>query len=154
DGKRVMAFEQSSRGVLASRSNRGKSDHKSPWMWIGVLVVWIVFMGPLQWPLLHLAFGSPASWFYRLLVVYVVCWLNFALLCAVRQLALIFLSSVRRPASRCLGGCLTDTPTVAVLYTTMNDFSHAAALSCVRQTHPRSHVFLLDDSTDLALRAM
>ncbi len=38
---------------------------------------------------------------------------------------------------------------VALLYTTMNDFSRGAALSCVSQDYPWTHVFLCDDSTDL-----
>lgn len=38
-------------------------------------------------------------------------------------------------------------PRVAVLYTTYNDFSEAAAETCVAQDYPHARVYLLDDST-------
>lgn len=46
-----------------------------------------------------------------------------------------------------------DAPAVALLYTTCNDFSERAASSCLRQSHGRCHLFLLDDSTDPARMA-
>jgi cellulose synthase/poly-beta-1,6-N-acetylglucosamine synthase-like glycosyltransferase len=51
-----------------------------------------------------------------------------------------------------------DRPTyggsIALLHTTMNDFSWHAALSCVEQDYREYHVFLCDDSTDGPCRAM
>jgi cellulose synthase/poly-beta-1,6-N-acetylglucosamine synthase-like glycosyltransferase len=37
---------------------------------------------------------------------------------------------------------------VAILYTTRNDFQIRAVLSCLNQSYPDFHVFILDDSTD------
>jgi cellulose synthase/poly-beta-1,6-N-acetylglucosamine synthase-like glycosyltransferase len=37
-------------------------------------------------------------------------------------------------------------PHVAILYTTCNDFSKEAAVSCLNQNYPYFHIFLLDDS--------
>jgi cellulose synthase/poly-beta-1,6-N-acetylglucosamine synthase-like glycosyltransferase len=48
---------------------------------------------------------------------------------------------------------LKDFPRVAILYTTRNDFTERAALSCVRQQYPNFHVYLLDDSTDAFWKA-
>jgi cellulose synthase/poly-beta-1,6-N-acetylglucosamine synthase-like glycosyltransferase len=42
---------------------------------------------------------------------------------------------------------------VAILYTTRNDFSERAALSCLRQSYRHFHLFLLDDSTEPACRS-
>jgi len=39
-------------------------------------------------------------------------------------------------------------PKVAILYTTMNDFSERAALSCLCQDYDNYDVYILDDSTD------
>jgi len=40
----------------------------------------------------------------------------------------------------------TSFPRIAVLYTTVDDFRHGAALSCVNQDYPNFHVFLIDVS--------
>jgi cellulose synthase/poly-beta-1,6-N-acetylglucosamine synthase-like glycosyltransferase len=42
----------------------------------------------------------------------------------------------------------THFPNVAVLYTTRNDFQKKAILSCIKQSYPNFHVYILDDSTD------
>jgi cellulose synthase/poly-beta-1,6-N-acetylglucosamine synthase-like glycosyltransferase len=47
---------------------------------------------------------------------------------------------------------VTQGQPIALLYVTMNDFQESAALSCVRQTYRPCHVFILDDSLDLACR--
>ena len=44
-------------------------------------------------------------------------------------------------------------PPVALLYVTMNDFQERAALSCVRQSYDSCHLFILDDSVDMASSA-
>ena len=44
-------------------------------------------------------------------------------------------------------------PPVALLYVTMNDFQERAALSCMRQSYDPCHLFILDDSVDMASRA-
>jgi len=43
---------------------------------------------------------------------------------------------------------LSNQPKVAILYMTMNDFQHEAALSCVSQDYQNFHLFILDDSTE------
>jgi len=45
-----------------------------------------------------------------------------------------------------------QTPAVAILYTTYNDFVEASAESCVHQDYSNFTVYLLDDSTDPAYR--
>ncbi|MBA4368070.1 MAG: hypothetical protein C0403_10595 [Desulfobacterium sp.] len=44
-------------------------------------------------------------------------------------------------------------PSVAILYTTRNDFQKKAVLSCVKQSYPNFHVYILDDSTDETFKA-
>jgi cellulose synthase/poly-beta-1,6-N-acetylglucosamine synthase-like glycosyltransferase len=41
---------------------------------------------------------------------------------------------------------------VAIIYCTYNDFNRDAALTCLRQDYPNYHVFILDVSTDEAIR--
>lgn len=46
-----------------------------------------------------------------------------------------------------------EAPPVAVLYTTCNDFVEESAASCVSQQYPAFTVYLLDDSSEPAMRA-
>ncbi|MEW6586917.1 MAG: glycosyltransferase, partial [Nitrospirota bacterium] len=43
--------------------------------------------------------------------------------------------------------CSISSP-VAILYATRNDFQTKSALSCLQQTYPNFHLFILDDSTE------
>ena len=43
-------------------------------------------------------------------------------------------------------------PKVAIIYTTYNDFNREAALTCLNQSYPNYHVFLLDVSTNPNMR--
>jgi len=140
---------QMSNGRQRAGASRCAHADKSPWMWILVLASWAVIVGSLQRPLFLMLFGHPSA-LHRTLLLYFTCWLNFAWLYGVHQLAVVFCSSITRHVSHRPTRNVPSRSTVAILYTTMNDFSHDAALSCVKQTHPGCHVFLLDDSTEKA----
>jgi cellulose synthase/poly-beta-1,6-N-acetylglucosamine synthase-like glycosyltransferase len=62
---------------------------------------------------------------------------------------------VRKRGKRRSPGQLFDqTPALALLYTTMNDFCEKAALSCIHQEYPDFDVFLLDDSSEVHQKSL
>jgi membrane glycosyltransferase len=130
------------------------SDHKSSSMWVVVLTGWLLSIGSLQWSWVVTVFRHPPPLIHGTLLVYFICWLYFAWLYALHQMALVCCSAVVRRTGRSPAVCVGDRPAVAILYTTMNDFSQEAALSCTSQTYARCHVFLLDDSTDPTFQAL
>ena len=130
------------------RTKKSVSYGKKPHLWIVVLVAWISSIVVIQRPIIEVFLRPLSLWQYWSLAWFLA-WIDFAWLYGIYQLCLVLFA--RRACKNRLSRprLIPDKlPSVAILYTTMNDFSEAAALSCVRQEYPRFHVFLLDDSTE------
>src|SRR5438270_7485653 len=114
-------------------------------VWAVVLCLWIV---PLS--AMIAAYDShrqgQESTFSIILFWVLAGWLSYAWLRTAQQIVLPLCCSVAR-SERDTSSMSEHLP-VAILYTTKNDFSERAVLSCVQQEYPRFHVFILDDSTD------
>jgi hypothetical protein len=123
-------------------------------MWIAVLAAWLLCIRSIQPPLFLVMFDHTTSVLRQVVLLYFICWLDFTWLCGIHQLAVVACSSIRNDAIRHVSTDVAQTSRVAILYTTMNDFSRRAALSCVNQSHPECHVFLLDDSTEPRYQAL
>src|SRR5438552_2525242 len=121
------------------------------WLFGGVFVGWGACVTCFDPRLLALLPSTPSS-LVQLLYLAFVLLLNLFWLFGVYHLAVVghrvCCSPVARP--RTAGN---HPASCALLYTTRNDFRETAALSCVRQDHPRTHVYLLDDSTTAEWRA-
>ena len=128
---------------------------KKPHLFITVFLLWalaLAWFHPRLWSLTQLAAG-PWS---RASIVYFVVFAEIAWLYGIYNLVLVAFAwrhrhgntrywQAARAALECYG---RDTPPVAVLYTTCNDFVAASALSCVTLDYPNFTVYLLDDSSD------
>lgn len=121
---------------------------KRPHLWLIVLVTWLLSILTLQHPLIAVLSG-PLSILQRSSLIIFLGWINFAWLYAIYQfVVMIFAAATSRRGQIPSSHSACQGLPVAILYTTMNDFSDKAAMSCISQEYPRFHVFLLDDSTE------
>jgi cellulose synthase/poly-beta-1,6-N-acetylglucosamine synthase-like glycosyltransferase len=109
-------------------------------VWVGLVVRYEVCYLPL--------FTMVASVPGQLLVVFAIAWINLAWFYGVFHLVgvLFSLASPELPS----GGSRQNkmSASVAVLYTTCNDFCGEAVMSCLNQDYSHFNVFILDDSTN------
>lgn len=117
---------------------------KSPWFWVTVVTVWLLLIVTIQGPLITLLIAK-LSLLQRLSLALFLAWIDFAWLHAIYIAAALCFQPTNLEASA-TAYLSEGTPAIALLYTTMNDFSEKAALSCVNQNYPTFHVYLLDDS--------
>jgi len=121
-------------------------------MYLATFVVWALVVWRFHEPLAELV-SAGDSWWLSGMLLYFVVFVSIAWLYGVYNIAVVVFARItaRRPEpERPIG---LESPPVAVLYTTYNDFSEAAALTCVELDYPAYTVYLLDDSTDPAFQA-
>ena len=122
-------------------------------MYLCVLGLWFFVAVLINPRLFHLfsVGGSLAPLTASCLVVFIAClnlfWLFGSFYLMLGVFSLVSYAMLPRAPT------LKEYPSVAILYTTMNDFQEEAALSCVNQDYPHFHVFLLDDSLDASSKA-
>lgn len=130
---------QSSKGSFLSEKN--------PLMYIMVLSVWFIW---LMWfnPRLFALFPQNGDLWPTMVVLSFVLCLNIYWLFGSYYLMLAIFTLIVRLIQKPAIPPLKEYPPVAILYTTMHDFQEEAALSCINQDYPNSHLFILDDSVD------
>ena len=136
------------RRVQLSYSKPNTYAMKKPHLWLAVLATWLLCIATLQYPLMAVLIG-PLSVLQRGSLIIFLGWVNFAWLYGIYQIAVLVFAAVASRLSHSTHFASCQGASVAVLYTTMNDFSEKAAMSCVNQNYSQFHVFLLDDSTKL-----
>ena len=130
----------------------GYTIKKSPLMVLIGLAFWVV----IAWRydgLLAPLFSTVSSLPVKVLVLAVVIWINVIWLYGVIHLLSVLFSLFSRPV-RLAAERQQMSEHVALLYTTCNDFCWEAAASCVNQDYPYLTVYILDDSDEVAERAL
>jgi cellulose synthase/poly-beta-1,6-N-acetylglucosamine synthase-like glycosyltransferase len=126
-----------------------------PHLYLTVIAMWafaVCWFHPYLVTLIDIGttpFSKAALWFFVLFID--VAWAYAAYNIGVILFGVIYR---RQHAQRAepVADC-TERPPVALLYTTCNDFVPDSVLSCVRQDYPSYKVYILDDSSDPAIRA-
>ncbi len=126
-----------------------------PHLYLTVLLVW---GGAVAWFHPHLAqllvLGDTLS--AKLSVWFFVLFIDLAWIYAAYNIAVIMFSTYYRRRARSeapVAVSMSETPAVALLYTTCNDFVESSVLSCMCQDYPNYRVYILDDGCDPAHRA-
>ncbi|MDP5169244.1 MAG: glycosyltransferase [Bacteroidia bacterium] len=115
-------------------------------MWIGSLV----WFHPRLAGLMDMATG-PATW---LSLGFFIVFVEFAWLYGFYNLGIVIFALITKLQKRMastpgpIATTLEKWPSVAMLYTTCNDFVEVSAESCVAQAYPNFTVYILDDSND------
>lgn len=122
-------------------------EPKSPLMIGTFLALWIlslIYYGPRLWQLVR---SATTGLELVLLSAYCFMLVIFWLLAAY-YIAVVLFSFLSKPLPTPEVAAGGNWPDVAILYPTCNDFQAEAAASCLDQTYPSFHLFLLDDSTE------
>jgi len=118
---------------------------KNIWMYAGIILSWVFCLGyfnPKLFTVLSVDDSLAAKAFFILFVFFLnIFWLYGILHC------FFFMFRIFQKKSP-LPQKTSFYPSIAILYTTRNDFQEKAILSCVKQSYPNFHVHILDDSTD------
>jgi membrane glycosyltransferase len=126
-----------------------------PHFYLTVLAVWL---GAVAWfhPHFDPLLGLGETLWAKLPVWFFVLFIDIAWAYAAYNIAVIGFGTwyrhrprIREPA---VALAPAETPAVALLYTTCNDFAEEPVLSCIAQDYERYRVYILDDSTDPAYR--
>ena len=123
---------------------------KSNWIYAGIVLSWVFCIVHFN-PKLFSILDSGDSFIAKAFFVSFVFLLNLFWLYGIFHFFFLIykIFSKKPPAPE-----RTDHfPSVAILYTTRNDFQKRAVLSCLKQSYPSFHVFILDDSTDETYKA-
>ena len=122
---------------------------KSNTMYLIILVVWLVSLVGLVINFLFI-YGIPNSVFLWILVVFAAICLAIFWFYALYHYGLVFFRQIGKIKPEVGEGKEEESrasfPSIALLYTTVDDFRYNAALSCVNQDYPNFHVFLIDVS--------
>ncbi len=126
---------------------------KSPYLFLAVFGAWafaLGYFGPRMFSLLDLASGGFAYASIAFFAVFAqVAWLY-----GFYNIAVVVFAAIERSTRAPLNfPSLRTTPSVAVLYTTCDDFVERSAASCVSIDYPDYHVYILDDSRTDAAKA-
>lgn len=125
-----------------------------PHLYRTIFAVWgfcLIWFHPRLVELFYMAY-TPTEW---ICLIFFVLFIEFAWLYGIYNLSLVGFALYYRWRHQkqvpSLALPLNPTvPSVAILYTTCNDFVAESALSCVKQDYPHYTVYLLDDSSDPA----
>lgn len=127
-----------------------------PWQYLFIVVAWIASVAWFHPRLAGLLDLADTTFAYSALLFFIL-FTEVAWLYAFFNVSVIVFGTIyrwrHRPAKP-TGELSANPPAVAILYTTANDFVEASAASCVRQDYPNYTVYILDDSSDPAFRAM
>ena len=118
-------------------------------MFNGIVAVWVAVLLNFDPRLFTLLKGESSLWvqmaFYTFILLINIFWLYGIYHCFV-----VFFKLLPKQVTK------TDVtyhyPSVAILYTTRNDFNKKSVLSCIQQAYANFHVFILDDSTNKAYK--
>lgn len=142
--------------VARPRASAAGAAAPSPSLYLAVFCAWLLALAwfhPRLASLLALA-GSPLGW---AALAFFVAFTEVAWLYAFFNVGVLAFAAIHRRRCRALPAvpalAPAQSPPVALLYTTCNDFVERSALSCVEQDYPRFTVYVLDDSSDPAWRA-
>lgn len=130
-----------------------KRPQKNPLMYQIVLFLWLCAILYFDPRILALTIG-PENIAAKISVVIFTFLLNLFWFYAFYHLVIIAFSYFKNANGKPVS-CDTSssgTPSVALLYTTCNDFNENAALSCLGQEYGNYHTFILDDSDDKEYR--
>jgi cellulose synthase/poly-beta-1,6-N-acetylglucosamine synthase-like glycosyltransferase len=154
DWKRVcdlMIFRNLSHKEMGSihKTTAWISSHpKGQRLYIIIILMYVAIAVPMNL-LLFSSLNVNPTMLYKCAVIMFVAMLNifwlFGSFFLVRIIFIVFCYRLRenQPST------LTEFPSVAILYTTCDDFQISAVLSCVQMDYPHFHVFILDDSREL-----
>jgi len=96
---------------------------------------------------------GPESWSAKIAVILFLVSLPFVWLYGIYHIMHILFSYFTSPAPVPVSQN-TETPPVALLYVTKNDFSAQALRSCIHQDYPNFKLFLCDDSDDTTAKSL
>jgi cellulose synthase/poly-beta-1,6-N-acetylglucosamine synthase-like glycosyltransferase len=124
-----------------------------PHLYLTVIAMWafaVCWFHPYLATLIHLGttpFTKAALWFFVLFID--VAWAYAAYNIAVILFGILYRRQARHAEAAPES---PERPPVALLYTTCNDFVPESVISCVRQNYGSYRVYILDDSSDQAIR--
>jgi hypothetical protein len=117
-------------------------DHSREGVFLWVLVVWLCLLLYFDPRLLALTYAAPNILSKLAVVIFVLC-LDSIWLYTVYHTFMIAVSlTLRQRYTEPVLEPLTENPTVAVLYTTRNDFSAEAVASCLDLDYPNARLFI------------
>lgn len=128
---------------------------KQPHLFVGVFIAWILALAwfhPRMWSLIDLA-ETPAA---AASIAYFVIFAELAWLYGLYNLGIVTFAIIDRRSPSVTQllplAARASYPSVAMLYTTCDDFVERSAHSCVALSYPHFHVYILDDSTQADVR--
>ena len=127
-------------------------ERPRPHLYLGIFGAWgaaLWWFHPRLASLLDMA-GSPLEWGA---LAFFIGFVELAWLYAFYNVGIVVAAAAFRRHRAVAPPVLRESPPVALLYTTYNDFVERSAATCVAQDYPAFHVYLLDDSTDPEARA-
>ncbi len=118
-------------------------------MYICIFVTWIaalIWFEPRLLQLLSISTNTLESFSLALFIIFI----DFAWLYGIYNIAVVLFAVYYKLKNKnnTASPALESYPSVALLYTTCNDFAEESALSCLLQDYPDYTLYLLDDSTD------
>lgn len=139
---------------LISRSDAHWPAHeRKPWMFLFIFGAWaasLVWFGPRLIGLVSQAEGFWATAALGYFAVFTtIAWLYGLYNIGVVLFSWIYRNFVPKPQAL----LLHETPPVAILYTTCNDFIQKSVESCLHINYPNYTLYILDDGDDPAIRS-
>lgn len=128
------------------------AGERKPWMFAFIFGCWVaslIWFGPRLIGLVGAAEGFWASAALSYFAVFTtVAWLYGLYNIGVVLFSAIYRNFIDKPPAL----MLHDTPPVAILYTTCNDFVRESVESCLNLSYPNYTLYILDDGDDPAIR--
>ncbi len=143
--------------VSSAREHRvSLSYDPKPYLYLVILLGWIaalLWFEPRLLALTDMAYSIPSFVALFLFVLFI----NLAWLYGFYNVGIIIFSLGHKlfypkPEVQLTKKSLAEYPSVAILYTTCNDFVESSVKSCVDQDYPSFTVYILDDSTEWAFQ--
>jgi cellulose synthase/poly-beta-1,6-N-acetylglucosamine synthase-like glycosyltransferase len=129
----------------------GQKVKKNNLMYAGILVTWILCLFYFD-PKLYSVLSPSEPLITKVIYIIFIFFLNLFWFYGMYHCFVLLYKIF--PQKNIVPDQLSDYPSVAILYTTRNDFQEKAVLSCLNQSYPNFHVYLLDDSTDDAVKSV
>lgn len=123
---------------------------KSNLVYALIIIVWLICLGYFN-PKLFSVLSDNDPLATKAVFIMFICFINLFWLYGIFHLFFLLYRFFPRKSSEI--ECLFDFQSVAILYTTRNDFQMKAVQSCLDQSYPDSHLYILDDSTDTTYKA-
>ncbi|OGW12627.1 MAG: hypothetical protein A3G93_13310 [Nitrospinae bacterium RIFCSPLOWO2_12_FULL_45_22] len=122
-------------------------------MYAGIIFSWLICLGHFN-PKLFSVLGGSESLTTKSVYIIFIFFLNFFWLYGIFHLFFLLPKILSFSKKYPVAENPVHSPSVAILYTTRNDFQEKAALSCINQSYSNFHVYILDDSTDDTYKAI